>query len=81
MFGRRDRDPVTRRPSRWEDAAGQYHAALARYQIADAALQELSRREEAAGVREETEEFLRLNDAVNAALDDLPWHLRRKLDR
>lgn len=43
---------------------------------ADAALHANQRAEEAAGVTEETEEYLRLNRAAVEAADSLPWWRR-----
>lgn len=50
-------------------------AAIQRMKDADAALHANQRREEAAGIREETPEYLRLNKAANEAAAKVPfWH-------
>ena len=51
-------------------------AAVARYKAALAALHANQEREEAAGIREETPEFLRLNQDVLDAEKDVPWWRR-----
>ena len=48
-------------------------AAVAALRAADAALHERQRHEIAAGIREETQEYLRLNAAANAAARAVPW--------
>ena len=50
-------------------------AAIADLRAADAALHANQRREEAAGIRDETPEYLRLNDAANKAASKVSrWH-------
>lgn len=51
-------------------------AAIARLKTAREALHANSEREEAAGIREETPEYLRLNKAVLDAEQDVPWIFR-----
>lgn len=51
-------------------------AAVQKYKAALAALHAHQEREEAAGIREETPEYQRLNKAVLDAEQDVPWLLR-----
>ena len=51
-------------------------AAVAKYKTALAALHANSEREEAAGIREETPEYQRLNKAVLDAEKDVSWWRR-----
>jgi hypothetical protein len=50
--------------------------AVANLKAADAALHANQRKEEAAGIRDETPEYQRLNRAANEAAAKVPWHRR-----
>jgi len=52
---------------------GQRRAAIARYKAARKALNDNAERERAAGITQETDEYLRLNAAVVDAERDVPW--------
>ena len=64
--------------SRTPEQKAERKAAVARLDAAEDALWENGRREKKAGIREETDEYHRLNDAVWDALEDpaLPWWKR-----
>lgn len=66
-------------PERGEPAMGLFRKTaeeksdIAALKAADAALHANQRREEKAGIREETPEYLRLNAAANEAAEKVSW--------
>lgn len=50
--------------------------AIEKYKAAKAALHANQKAEKAAGITHETDEYLRLNAAVNEAIQDVPWWRR-----
>lgn len=51
--------------------------AIERYRAAKAALAANTEREKAAGIRHETDEYLRLNRELDEAAAAVPWRYRR----